>query len=283
MPLLEVGPKLLPVIVIEAAPAVPIVPPDTDNNEITGAVYDGRFGVGDANVTNQIGSNLSQEIADRQASDANLQQQIDFLTSNTDPATLDSLTEIVTAFQDADASAQLASTTDLTNLENTLRNDLSVPVATYEAPQFFYGDGSTVNFTLNETPGQVEAIDVYVNSVLQHTDVFTLSGNVITFSTVPQANDEIYVKYRSSFATVNVLPDNSVKNVNLDLTYTSTQSTGTVNNVFTIPAGHNVHSILVIIDGLIQPPTNYTVNGTTLTLNTNPNVSSIVDIRYMPV
>ena len=250
---------------------------------ITGAVYDGRFGVGDANVTNQIGSDLSQEIADRQAADTNLQQQIDFITSNTDPATLDSLTEIVTAFQDADAAAQLASTTDLTNLENTLRNDLSVPVATYEAPQFFYGDGSTVDFTLNETPGQVEAIDVYVNSVLQHNDVFTLSGNVITFSTVPQTGDEIYVKYRSSFATVNVLPNNSIKNVNLDLTYTSTQSTGSTNNVFTIPAGHNEHSVLVIIDGLILPPTNYTVNGTTLTLNTNPNVSSMVDIRYMPV
>ena len=39
MPLLEVGPKLLPVIVIVSEPAVAIVPPDTDKALMEGGVY----------------------------------------------------------------------------------------------------------------------------------------------------------------------------------------------------------------------------------------------------
>lgn len=248
---------------------------------ISGAVYDGRFGVGDSNVTNNINTALLQEITDRTTADTNLQDQIDDLLSNTDPATLDSLSEIVTAFQSADTA--FATSTELTTLEATLRSDLAIPVATYEAPQFFYGDGSTVAFTLNETPGQVEAIDVYVNSVLQHNDVFTLSGAVITFSTTPLTGDEIYVKYRSSHATIGVLPVNSVDNTMLNLTYTSNQFTGSSTTTYTIQTGHTVDSILVIIDGLIISPNEYSVNGTTLTLNTSPSTSAVIDIRYMPV
>lgn len=263
---------------------------------ITGAVYDGRFGVGDANVTNTISTGLQQEITDRTNADTALQDQINDIISNTDPAALDSLSEIVTAFQNADSA--FATTTDLTNLQvstsnnltnaisnlNTqLRNDLAVPVGNFEAPEFFYGDGNTTQFTLTHEPVAVEAIDVYVNSVIQHTDVFSLSADVITFSTTPAMGDEIYVKYRSPYATVNVLPADSVENSMLNLTYTSNQFTGSTSTTYTIQAGHSVHSILVIIDGLIIEPNEYSVNGTTLTLNTSPSVNSVVDIRYMPV
>ena len=124
---------------------------------------------------------------------------------------------------------------------------------------------------------------MYVNSVIQHTDVFSLSGDVITFSTTPGTGDEIYVKYRSPYATVNVLPADSIENSMLNLTYTSDQFTGSTTTTYTIQAGHNEHSVLVIIDGLIISPNEYSVNGTTLTLNTSPSVNSVVDIRYMPV
>ena len=95
---------------------------------ITGAVYDGRFGVGDATVTQ------------------GLQNQIDNILSNTDPAALDSLTEIVTAFQDADTAAQIASTADLATLEATLRNDLALPVATVFPAETFVADGTQTSF-----------------------------------------------------------------------------------------------------------------------------------------
>jgi hypothetical protein len=47
---------------------------------------------------------ITQEILDRQSADAILQSQIDFIEENTDQASLDSLTEIVSAFQSADSS-----------------------------------------------------------------------------------------------------------------------------------------------------------------------------------
>jgi hypothetical protein len=52
----------------------------------------------------QIASDLAQEVIDRQNADTGLQTQLDFIKENTDPASLDSLTEIVAAFQSADGS-----------------------------------------------------------------------------------------------------------------------------------------------------------------------------------
>jgi len=49
-----------------------------------------------------VSDTLAQELLDRAAADSNLQSQIDFIVSNTDAAALDSLTEIVAAFQTAD-------------------------------------------------------------------------------------------------------------------------------------------------------------------------------------
>ena len=72
---------------------------------------------------------LTQEIADREAADAVLQTQIDNVLSNVDGAALDSLTEIVSAFQSADATLNGAITALSTGLsadiaaEETARMD----------------------------------------------------------------------------------------------------------------------------------------------------------------
>ena len=64
----------------------------------------------------QITANLSQEISDRMAADNQINSRIDFMQSNMDPAALDSLAEIVSAFQDADNNINNA----ITSLTNTL-------------------------------------------------------------------------------------------------------------------------------------------------------------------
>ena len=63
--------------------------------------------------------NIDTEEASRIAADANLQSQVDFITNNTDPAALDSLTEIVGAFQasDSDISALVSSNTTAISTE----------------------------------------------------------------------------------------------------------------------------------------------------------------------
>lgn len=60
-----------------------------------------------------VNDKVDDEIADRAAADTNLQNQIDNIVSNTDPAALDSLTEIVTQFQADDASLTALAATNL--------------------------------------------------------------------------------------------------------------------------------------------------------------------------
>lgn len=231
---------------------------------ISGAVYQGRFGVGDATVTQ------------------GLQDQIDSIIQNTDPAALDSLSEIVTAFQSADSA--FATTTELNNLESLLRNDLALPATSIEPAETFTGDGTTTQFTLSNTPATVEAIDVYVNDVLQRPDIFSLNGDILVFNTTPDVGADIYVKYRYSFANITALPDNCIENRHLNLIYNSTQYAGdSTTTDYTIPTGHTVHSVLVIVDGAILPPTDYSILGSTLTLNNAPSTGAVVDFRFLPI
>ena len=82
---------------------------------ITGAVYSGSFGVTDPSINTSISS---------------LQTQIDSILSNTDPATLDSLTEIVASFQSAD----IATTSALAAQNTSIRNDLALSVSEINDP-----------------------------------------------------------------------------------------------------------------------------------------------------
>lgn len=166
-----------------------------------------------------------------------------------------------------------------------LNNVVTQDQNTLPSSQTFTGDNSTVTYTLSNQPASGEAIDVYVNDVLQRPgEVYTLSESQITFSTVPETGDDIYVKYRYPFATIIDNPENSIENRHLNLSYTSSQynNDGTQTS-YTIEPNHTVHDVLVIINGLIQPPDNYTISGTTLTLQSTPMTGSIIDFRYLPV
>jgi hypothetical protein len=365
---------------------------------ITGATYSGNFGVASASISADIST---------------LQSQVASILTNTDPAALDSLTEIVNAFQTADGT--FATSTELANVNTAIRSDLAFSVKEINDPvsnvevanvtginfnvdggfaltdnadgtvtvtiestfktwhiydtvsdttptdiiasavdeisiragnnititpvtttgskgitiasdisdlldlgisdgtvgqilqtdgngnfsftnnsivsssiptsQTFTGDGSTVAYTLTDTPADEESIDVYVNDVLQRPSIYALSGTTLTFNETPANADDIYVKYRYPTATNVNLVDNSVENRHLDLIYTSSQYVGdNTTTQYTIQSGHTVHSVLVIVNGLILPPTDYTIGfGTTLTITTAPATSAVIDIRYLPV
>ena len=79
-------------------------------------------------------------------------------------------------------------------------------------------------------------------------------------------------------------PDSSITNAKLNLTYTSDQFTGDGSTVdYTISDGHIESSVLVILDGLILPPADYSISGTTLTFTSAPLLNQSIDMRYMPV
>ena len=69
------------------------------------------------------------------------------------------------------------------------------------------------------------------------------------------------------------------------LTYTAGSATGDGSTtVFTINSGRAVADVLVIVDGIVlQPTTDYTISGTSLTFGTAPTASAQIDIRYLPI
>ena len=53
---------------------------------------------------------------------------------------------------------------------------------------------------------------------------------------------------------------------------------------FTITTGHNVNSVLVTENGVVQrPTTDYTVSGTTLTFTSAPASSVQIGVRYLVI
>lgn len=161
----------------------------------------------------------------------------------------------------------------------------SVSAGTHPASEVFVGSGSSSDITLAYTPSSIHMIDVYVYDVLQRPGSnYTLNGNTVTFTDTLPAGADVFVTYRAPFSTSTDYPNQSIENRHLNLQYDSDQYDGDGSQtVFDINPGHNESSVLVIVDGSILPPNQYSVNGTVLTLNTSPSVNAIVDIRYMPV
>lgn len=170
-------------------------------------------------------------------------------------------------------------------LDYNLDQVVTLDQQTLPTSQTYTGDGETVTYLLSQSPASDDAVDVYVNDVLQRPgEVFTISGTTLTFNPAPPVGSDIYVKYRYPFATIMDNPDASIENRHLNLTYTSDQYTNNGSQVvYAIEPGHSVHDVLVIINGLVQPPDAYSISGTTLTLSQSPMVGSVIDFRYLPV
>ena len=154
------------------------------------------------------------------------------------------------------------------------------------ASQTFTGNNSATSFTLNNDPGTAQALLVMVDNVIQEpVENYATNGTTLTFTGAPALNARIYVRYLGlPLSGGNVPADSSVTNAKLNLTYTSNQYTGNNSTTaYTIQAGHNDHSVLVILDGLILPPSDYSISGTTLTFASAPLLNQSIDIRYMPV
>jgi len=172
-----------------------------------------------------------------------------------------------------------------TGLSNFTSSSSSVTAAEYPASQEFTGDNNTVDYILTHEPSSQHAIDVYVNDVLQRPDQqYTLLGNTLHFQITPPTGTDIYVTYRAPFSTSTNYPNQSIENRHLNLTYDSDQYSGDGSQlVYDINPGHTENSVLVIVNGIIIPPNQYTISGTVLQLTASPTTGAIVDIRYMPV
>ena len=152
--------------------------------------------------------------------------------------------------------------------------------------QTFTGDGNTTQFTLDYDPGYAHTLLVLIDNVVQEpTENYTTSGTTLTFTSAPLLSSRIYIRYLGLPAgSSSVPPDGTITNAKLSLTYTSDQFTGDGSTVdYTVPTGHNVNSVLVVLDGLILPPSDYSITTGTLTFGSAPLLDQSIDIRYMPI
>jgi len=91
-------------------------------------------------------------------------------------------------------------------------NQIAAGQALTIANDSFNGDGSTVAFTLSQTVGSVNDIEVLVDNVQQspYDSSYSVSGTTLTFSGTPSAGtNNVYVIYNASrhITTQQVIPD----------------------------------------------------------------------------
>ena len=143
------------------------------------------------------------------------------------------------------------------------------------------------SFTLATTPADAEAIDVYVNGVIQvpgASENYTINGAILSLNDPAPQSTEVIIRHRSQHATMTQPQANSITNNHINFTYTSHEYTGDGSTVdFTCQADHTIHSVLVFINGLIISTNDYSVSGSTLTFSTAPALSDVVIFRYMPI
>ena len=139
----------------------------------------------------------------------------------------------------------------------------------------FTGNGSTVAFTLTQTPYNTNSTIVNINGAVQQKSTYSLSGNVVTLTEAPRsgANIEITTLYNaggSGTITGALVSTTDTFTGNGSATaYTLTVSPISTNYVF------------VNIDGVQQQRANYSLIGSTLTFTTAPPNTSKIEITSL--
>ena len=141
----------------------------------------------------------------------------------------------------------------------------------------FTGDGSTTDFTLSETPPNINTILVVVDGIVQKAGAsynYTLSGSTLAFTSAPDSASEIEVKHMGVRGIVRRGPD-----WNLD-TFTGDGSTTT----FTLSnTGVSTNNAFIFIQGVQQIPSDaYTINTSTgvITFTGVPSNGDAITVRY---
>jgi len=137
----------------------------------------------------------------------------------------------------------------------------------------YTGDGSTVAFTLSETPPNANSIMVFVDGILQKSSTnYSISGTTLTFTSAPDASSEIEAKHLGLRGVIRRGPDYQYD------AFTGDGST----TAFTLSnSGVPTNSAFVFYNGIcMKPTTDYSISGTTITFTFAPVGSSDIMVRY---
>jgi hypothetical protein len=126
---------------------------------------------------------------------------------------------------------------------------------------YFNGDASTTAFTLPFTPTSVAQVQVAINNVSQNpATAFSISGNVITFTSAPPVGSSNIVVYYAASTTLSE-GAGFIGAIGGDNTTQFYQNANTVTSSRTLPANTNLSSVgpLTIPAGVVVSVADTTV------------------------
>lgn len=137
----------------------------------------------------------------------------------------------------------------------------------------FTGDGSTVAFSLGETPTATNSVMVFVDGILQKaTTNYAISGNTLTFTSAPDASAEIEAKH---FGVRGVIRRST------DWQYDTFTGDGSATTFTLSNSGVPTNNAFIFYNGIaLKPTTDYTISGNTLTMTFTPINLSEIMARY---
>ena len=154
-------------------------------------------------------------------------------------------------------------TGNLSWTEQTGGSGSGTPAVAPQIKDSFTGDGTTTQFTIARAPYNKDSLQVFVENVYQEEDAYSLSGNVVTFTSAPEANVsiEIITNDTSPYQTKDTFVGNG---------------TETVFTLSVIP--YNKDSIIVFVNNVYQNDTSYSLAFDELTFTSAPAVNSIIEV-----
>ena len=116
----------------------------------------------------------------------------------------------------------------------------------------FTGNGSTVAFTLIRQPPNADALIVAVDGVVQNpTGAWSVSANILTFSTAPDSSAEIRVWHLSTSNTVDVVEDGAITTAKLAAPVAARGGYGTTEARLSLTSGTPVTTVDVTGAGTV--------------------------------
>lgn len=219
--------------------------------------------------------------------DQNLQNQIDYIVSNLDPAALDSLTEIVQAFQNADIDITTAITTLNNSLATETQNridgdaDLDTRVITIEnqvngkigdLTTLTTDEQGTIVGAINEVDANLDAFELTVNDTFTNLTLDDLSDVTITTPTDGQVlvYDVATGQFRTQTQAMSVITKTfTADGVTLDFDIETSVS--------------SIHNIVVTVNGIQQEPFYSFVltNNTIITFDEAPEQGDKIQVKIL--
>ena len=139
----------------------------------------------------------------------------------------------------------------------------------------FTGNGSTVAFTLTQTPYNINSTIVNINGATQQKSTYSLSGNIVTLTEAPRSGASIEIT-----TLYNAGGSGTITGALVSTTDTFTgNGSSTAYTLSAIPS--NTNYVFVNIDGVQQQRANYSLVGSTLTFTTAPPNTSKIEITSL--